>query len=280
MSALLDVSRDAPPSPLRWFAPQDGIASFLPWGFRIEPGGVHLSKTMMLRELVSALEGAPGCRGDGLEQAIVEANLLGKRTGSARRLAFSHLNTLYGLTKPWPVQAAMLRLWQFKAGRPALALLCALAREPLLRATARTILQAPPGTSVCGPDLENTLRAAYPGRYSPNMIQSLARNCASSWTQSGHLKGRMGKRRTAVDPSPEAVAYAALLGSLAGFGGPALLRSPWMAVLDRSEAGLLTLLRRAESAGLVRVRAGGGVIQVDTRTPLSNILEVPELADR
>ena len=90
----------------------------------------------------------------------------------------------------------------------------------------------------------------------------------------------MKKQRRLADPSPEAAAYAALLGSIAGFGGPVLLRSPWMRLLDRWEADLLSLLRRAESAGLARVKAGGGVVQIDVRRPMAQVLEVPDLADR
>jgi hypothetical protein len=69
------------------------------------------------------------------------------------------------------------------------------------------------------------------------MFGKISRNCASSWTQSGHLEGRVRKVRTRPAISPAAAAYAALLGSLAGFGGPALLASPWIVVLDRSKAG-------------------------------------------
>jgi len=161
-----------------------------------------------------------------------------------------------------------------------LALLCALAREPLLRKSSLPVLEARPGASVRWPDLAGAILAEYPDRYSPKMLKSLAQNCVSSWTQSGHLQGRVNKRRCLADPSPEAAAYAALLGSIAGFGGPALLRSPWMRLLDRSEADLLSLLRRAESVGLVKVKAGGGVIQIDVRRPMAQILEVTDLADR
>jgi hypothetical protein len=52
-----------------------------------------------------------------------------------------------------------------------------------------------------------------------------------------------------------------------------------MRVLDRSETDLLSLLRQAESSGLVRVRAGGGVVQIDVRRPMAQFLEVPDLAD-
>ena len=129
------------------------------------------------------------------------------------------------------------------------------------------------------PDLAAAIATEYPDRYSPKMMKSLAQNCVSSWTQSGHLRGRVNKRRCVAEPSAETAAFAALLGTLAGFGGPALLRSPWMRLLDRPEADILSLLRRAESAGLTRIRAGGGVVQIDVRRPMAEVLEVPSLVD-
>ncbi len=266
--------------PLEWFALRaDDAREAL--GFRFAPGGVHLTKTMMLAELTAVLNSVPDCDAAEVQNAVTIENLLGKPTGKARRLALSRLNTLYGILNPRTIQIAALRLWPRNvAGRPLLALLCALAREPLLRQSAPPVLDAAPGALVQSPDLASAILAEYPDHYSPKMLRSLARNCASSWTQSGHLQGRVKKRRRLADPSPEAAAYAALLGSIAGFGGPALLRSPWMRLLDRSEGDLLSLLRRAESAGLARVKAGGGVLQIDVRRPMAQLLEIPDLADR
>jgi hypothetical protein len=111
------------------------------------------------------------------------------------------------------------------------------------------------------------------------MLRSLSQNCASSWTQSGQLNGKVRKERARPSISPAAAAYAALLGSLAGFGGPALLASPWLAVLDRSDGEVLTLLRKAEAHGLLRLRAGGDVIEIEVRRHMAAALGVPELAD-
>ena len=233
---------------LEWFAAVGGADGTEALGFRLAPGGVHLTKTMMLAELTAALNRVPNCDPATVQDAVLADNLLGKPIGTARRLALSRLNTLYGILTPRPIQIAALRLWARNvAGRPLLALLCALAREPLLRQSARPVLDAPPGASVRWPDLASAILVEHPNRYSPKMMRSLAQNCVASWTQSGHLQGRVNKRRRLADPSPESAAYAALLGSIAGFGGPALLRSPWMRLLDRPEPDLLSLLRRAES---------------------------------
>jgi hypothetical protein len=267
--------------PLGWFGPTEESGNVEALGFRLAPGGVHLTKTMMLAELTAVLNAVPDNNPAAVERSVIDDNLLGKPTGKARRLALSHLNALYGVLKPQPIQLAALCLWQRDvSGRPLLALLCALAREPLLRRSAAPVLDTPIGASVRWPDLASAILAEYPDRYSPKMLRSLAQNCASSWTQSGHLEGRVNKRRRLSKPTADAAAYAALLGSIASFGGPALLRSPWMRILDRSEADLLILLRQAESAGLARVRAGGGVIQVNVRGPMAELLGIPDLADR
>ena len=262
-----------------WFAESCAYTESVNHGFRHMPGGVHLSKTMMLDELQKVLDLRPS-DGDAVEDAILNRNILSKPTGTARKLVLSRLNTLYGIRTALPVQTAMLKLWtQHAAGHPLLALLCTLAREPLLRDTVSAVLNAPRGAALRWPDLAETLAAKHPGRYSQKMLKSLAQNCASSWTQSGHLKGKVAKRRSLAEPTAHVAAYAALLGSLAGFGGPALIASPWMRVLDRSEADVLGLLRRAEGAGLAQLRVGGGVIQVNVRRPLSQVLGVPALAD-
>jgi hypothetical protein len=249
-------------------------------GFRRLPGGVHLSKTMMLDELKKVLELHGPIEAGAVEDAILNQNILSKPTGTARKLVLSRLNTLYGITTPLPVQAAMLRLWtHHAAGHPMLALLCALAREPLLRDTASVVLNAPQGTALRWPALAESLAAQHPGRYSPKMLKSLAQNCASSWTQSGHLKGKVAKRRSLAEPTAQAAAYAVLLGSLAGFAGPVLLSSPWIRVLDRSEADVIALLRRAEAMGMVQMRVGGGVFQIDVRRPMAQLTGVTALAD-
>ena len=159
MTHSLRISDDAVrPRPLEWFAVAgaDGGAQAL--GFRSAPGGVHLSKTMMLAELTSILNRVPDGDAAAVQNSVVVDNLLGKPTGTARRLALSRLNTLYGILTPRPIQIAALRLWARNvAGRPLLALLCALAREPLLRQSAPPVLNVPPGALVQWP----TWRALY-----------------------------------------------------------------------------------------------------------------------
>ena len=249
-------------------------------GFRLARGGVHLSKTMMLSELTTLLNATASSPTEDVQRLVRETNILAKRTGAARRIALARLNTLYGVQPPFPLGAVLSRLWDRSTeARPLLALLCALGREPLLRDSAEAVLPAPPGTPVRAPEIAAKLAVKHPGQYSPKMLKSLAQNCASTWTQAGHLTGRVHKRRSSPTATPETAAYAALLGALAGFGGPALLASPWMLTLDRSESELLNLLRAAEGMGLLRMRAGGGVVEINVRRTMAENFGVPELAD-
>lgn len=173
-----------------------------------------------------------------------------------------------------------MALWaRAGAGQPVLAILAALAREVLLRDSAEIILAAPLGSPVRTPELAALFGCRYPGRYTPKMVRSLSQNCSSSWTQSGHLTGKVRKKRSRPSVSPATAAYAALLSSLAGFGGPTLLACPWLAVLDRSDGEVLALLRKAEAEGLLRLRAGGDVIEIEVRRHMAAALGVPELAD-
>jgi hypothetical protein len=263
-----------------WFAEYIAWTKLKSLGFRAQPGGVHLARTMMLAELGLVLQANSHPSRDEITSLVISQNILQKRTGSGRRLSLRYLQELYGLGKPPPILQAMVALWAKDGeGRPMLALLAALAREMLLRNSAEIVLAAPLGAPVHASEMVALFERRYPGRYTPKMLRSLSRNCVSSWTQSGHLRGKVRKERSRPTVSPAAAAYAALLGSLAGFGGPVLLACPWLAVLDCSEVEVLALLRKAEAAGLLRLRAGGDVTEIEVRRHMAAALGIPELVD-
>lgn len=245
-----------------WFRLGVDLQDLRSQGFRVEAGGAHQAMTMMLRELTQIF----AARANDLASVrhlIVEENVLAKSTAAARASALRHLRNLYGLGAPAPVTAALASLWNIDGeSRPLLALLCAIARDPLLRDGADVVLSAPVGAQVNAHEIAERLATLHPGRFSSGMVGGISRNCASSWTQSRHLKGRVKKLRINASATPVVAAYAAFLASLAGFGGPALIASPWMDVLDVSINERLSLLRRAEGLGLLRVRAAGDVVEV------------------
>ena len=247
------------------------------FGVKLSGGGAHQSKTMMFREL-EALIGSGASTPEELRTAAIDENVIGKATSSTRRLTLRHLASLYGLLNQPPLTRVLLQMWPSDVqGRRLRALLVALARDPLLRETAPAIMSGSVGQSLRYPRLQDGLLAAFPERFSEKMLQSLAQNCASSWTQSGHLKGAVKKLRQRVAPTPGTVAFAALIAAASGFGGPAILSSAWIRVLDLEPGQALDALRRAEATGLARVRSAGDVTEISVRQPMARALGVPEL---
>jgi hypothetical protein len=95
------------------------------------------------------------------------------------------------------------------------------------------------------------------------VLDAVARNTASSWTQSGHLKGKVKKLRQPLQPQPVALALAVWLGYASGKRGKALLSTPWASVLDSTTSGLLELAQQAKRRGLLRLSHGAGVVSID-----------------
>ena len=248
------------------------------FGTRLKGGGAHQSKTMMLKELENllALETTDDL---GVRKLIIEENILGKSTEKTRLLTFRHLNSLYGIEAMPPISKALFALWPLEPeARPLLALLCALARDPLLRDSASAIFEAPVGEPVKWPKIAEVFDTIHPGRFSEKMLRSLSQNCASTWTQSEHLVGSMKKLRARISPTPNVAAFAALIAANCGFGGPVLLTSPWLRILDVSAERAIDLLRQAEARGLARVRSAGDVTEISVRKPMATMLGVEDLA--
>ena len=265
-----------PREPLWWGlrAEDYKLSSF---GMKLSGGGAHQSKTMMFREL-EALISVGASTPEEFRSAAIDENVIGKATSNTRRLTFRHLASLYGLLDQPPLAKVLLKLWPSDVqGRRLRALLVALARDPILRETAPPIISGSVGQSLQYPTLQDALLATFAERFSQKTLRSLAQNCASSWTQCGHLKGAVKKLRQRVTPTPATVAFAALIATASGFGGPAILSSGWMKVLDLEPEQALDALRRAEAIGLARVRSAGDVTEISVRQPMARALGVPEL---
>src|ERR1700727_1493235 len=103
-------------------------------GFRSGHVGTHTSRTMMLAELSAILTVVPrSATRQEYVNAVVEANCLAKPTTSTRRLTLQRLTELYALDPEVPIFRILRRLWDVDSEpRPVLALLAALARDPLL----------------------------------------------------------------------------------------------------------------------------------------------------
>jgi hypothetical protein len=83
------------------------------FGFRLEKVGVHISRTMMqedLRLLLSYISSPDATKSDNLK-AIKEDNCLGKRSGTSRKLAASHLVYLYSLDSSLAIFRSLHYFW-------------------------------------------------------------------------------------------------------------------------------------------------------------------------
>jgi len=234
-------------------------------GLRFGDKGTHTSRTIMLRELTDLLTAVPeSASREDYASAVVEDNVLGKQTMSNRRLTNQRLGELYGLDPRIPIFRVFRRLWEVdEAGRPLLALLCALGRDPLLRVTASTILSLEAGEELVRLTFVEDIRQSVGNRLNETTLDKVARNAGSSWTQSGHLEGRVRKIRKHVEPTPGAVAFALWIGSLFSFSGEELLLTPWTSVFDRTPEMLLDTVLRAKRLRLLHARVGAGVVEID-----------------
>ncbi len=241
--------------------------SALAFGFKNEALGVHASRTMMLAELRLLLAARP--QSTGLEEyrsAIVDDNVLLKETLITRHESFRRLRELYTLNSQIVLFRALRDLWGADPqAQPLLALLCAMARDPLFRVTADLILSAPLGTTVTPQMISAVVDSTFPGRFSRIILAGIGRRTASSWQQAGHLAGRTTKVRAQVEVRPVAVTYALFLGYLCGIRGEALLETFWVRLLDSPVHRLREEAFTASQQGWLEYRSTGGVTDIQFR---------------
>ena len=234
-------------------------------GFRVADSGPHTSKTLMLQELEALLATVPSdAPAKAYRIAIVEENVLGKRTLSTRKETATRLTALHGLDPSKPLFRVLRRLWAVDpAAHPQLALLNGLARDPLLMATMGKVMVMAQGELLQRSEMVAAVHGFTHDRLSAKVLDAVARNAASSWTQCGHLKGKVKKLRQPLKPHPVALSLALWMGYASGKRGKALLNTPWATALDSSSSGLLELAEQAKRLGLLKLSHGAGVVSID-----------------
>lgn len=234
------------------------------WGFRRGRRSTHTSRTIMLHELMRLFDAMPSdARRGEYAEAVIEGNCLGKRTAATRKASWQRLAELYGLDPRLILFRALRHLWQAdEAARPMLALLLALARDPLLRASAPAVLATPIGHEFARQAMKNDVALTVEDRFNQATLDAAIRNASSSWTQSGHLRGRSRKLRQRPQATPAATAYALLIGSAVDYSGPDAHDTPWARVLDRGAHELTELVMKAKAHGFLDFKSAGGVSDV------------------
>ena len=235
------------------------------FGFSSEHGSAHMARTMMYKELDQLLDyvSAPSSASDAYTRAIENDNCLSKRSGRTRTLTRQHLVDLYALDPDITIFRILRYFWKRDPeGRPLLSCLCAYARDQLMRTSASFILRLSEGKPPLREAFEDYLEKKYPGRFSRATLKSTTRNLASSWTQSGHLTGRVKKIRSRPLVTTGAVAYALFLGFLSGERRESLFHTEYAKLLDSSFEKIAELAECASRKGWIIFKRVGNVIEV------------------
>ncbi|MBM9536187.1 hypothetical protein [Desulfobulbus alkaliphilus] len=234
------------------------------FGMKFSHGGAHVSRTMMLAELDLLLAAVPvGSDISEYHDAIQQSNVLNKNTESTRQKSLRHLRELYAIDERVPLFGLLRKLHAIDATSLALlAFQVAWARDPLLRATTQPIQEAAEGDRIEVISLAQAVGTTFPGQYSELNQNKIARNAASSWTQSGHLSGRTKKIRQRIKPTPVMVTMALFLGHIASYHGAAVFANPWCTLLDLNADRARTIGQEAHRAGLLNLRVVGEVVEV------------------
>lgn len=219
---------------------------------------------MMLEELNRLFEHTqPETTREGYKDEIVSLNVLGKPTQKSRLLTYGHLAELHGLDNAIPLFRVFRLLWVLDApARPVLALMLALARDPVLRLSQAFILGKEVGEHVRREEVEELIEQAEPDRFSAATLKSIAQNINGSWTQAGYLEGRVKKIRAMPYVTPINVTFALFLGHLEGLSGQRLFSSSWTSLLCRSPDELESLTNSAAHRGQIVFLNAGGVKEV------------------
>lgn len=241
------------------------------FGFKTGASGAHTARTMMLADLTTLLAAAPAeAKRENFNRLIVEENILGKRTTSNRWLTARHLADLYALDQGVTVFRLLRFFWSAdQQARPMLALLCAQARDALLRLSAKKVLETKPGETLTSEDFVNLFNHELPGRFSEAMTLSLAQNVAATWAQAGFFRGKINKVRTRPVVTPATAAYALALGYICGLHGQLLIESGWARLLDVPRDQMIRLAQEASKRGWLDFKGAGNIFEINFRQLLT-----------
>lgn len=233
-------------------------------GFKFGINGAHAARSMMLEELKLLFAGRPeNTSKDDYRQDIIDFNVLHKTSENARKLTFSHLVDLYGLSPDIPLFRVFRQLWELsEAAQPLLCLQMALARDPLLRGSVEVILPLQLGELLTREQMEAHLAGPNPYRFSPASLKSFSQNINGSWTQAGYLSGKAKKYRGEPKVTYVNVAFALFQASCEGFSGQRLFTSSWCKLLGKDLMSIYDLAQSASLRGLINFKHAGEIVEV------------------
>jgi hypothetical protein len=234
-------------------------------GFYFGVSGAHAGRSLMLEDLAILIDAMPKpMNRAACKVAIMDDNLLGKATFNNRDHVNRRLGQLYGLDDSICLFRNFRRLREMDPNSATmLALLLALARDALLRATSEFVIKAPVGTEIDRAELSATLDHRFAGRMSANTLRHAVGNLLHTWQMTGHVTSTSpGRRQRPAESGPGATAFALFLGWLEGSKGEALFRTNWVQVLDRSMGDCVDLATIASKRGMLDFLNAGGVMEL------------------
>jgi len=235
------------------------------FGIDYDRAGAHTSRTLMLEEITALLAYVenPDAEKSDYVAAIIDDNCLNKRTLANRKITYRDLGKLYTLDPSVVIFRVMSYFWsRDPSSRPLLALLCAFCRDSILRGTASFILDLKVSSAVDREQLELFIDNLHPDRFSPATLKSVAQNVNSSWTQTGHLTGRVRKIRAKAQATSGSVSFALFLGYLIGERGESLFQTEFVKLLDCSNDQAIELAEEASRRGWIVFKRVGKTIEV------------------
>lgn len=222
----------------------------------------------MAKELRLLLEAtSPSANMDDYRNAIVEENALAKPSMQTRRKSFSYLRDRYGLDPSIPLFRVLRALCDAEPdAMPLLAMLVAVARDPILRASAPAVATATVGSPLASRDIAAMIEHEFPESLTAKTRESTSENAMATWIQAGlYRKGRTQHTRQVVTPSPASTTMALLLGTLSDVSGEQLLTTTWAHLIDGTPQVLLGLARESAQRGWLEFRHAGGVLDITFR---------------
>lgn len=239
----------------------------LQFGFVNEPVGSHTSRTIMVPELTMVLDACPTDATLAMYQsAAIEDNVLEKGTLSTRQRSFRQLRELYALDPTVLIFRAMRDLWgRDQDAHPQIALLCAAARDVILRVAVTDVLDTQLGTAIDNTRLGNSIEHTFPGRYKLSVRSVTVRNVLGSLRQAGYIAKAPSRERLRATSTPASTAYALLLGHLCGARGDLLFETQWVRMLDQPAHILREHAATASRRGWLEYRSAGGVTEISFR---------------
>jgi hypothetical protein len=195
-----------------------------------------------------------------------------KPSASTRAKTYAYLRDRFALDPAVPVFRLLRLLWdRDAAGQPLMAFLVAALRDPVLRSTVPAVLNHTVDEVVSTRELSRVINAAFPQKLSEKTLKSTGENTASTYKQSGHLRGRTDPVRQRVQPSPGSATMALLFATLDGRSGRGLFESEWVRLLDSPAELVLAEARVASGRGWLEYRHAGDVLEITFRQLFSTI---------